>query len=111
MDEKTKKIAALNDDLRTTFNAAKGRIILTHGINGLPETDQIKIFNLVKSFNDFSEDNDPYGEHDFGKVQHNGQDVFWKFDYYDPNIRYHSEDASDPDKTVRVMTVMLANEY
>lgn len=111
MDEKTMKIAALNDGLRTTFDAAKGRIVLTSGVSRLPETDRTGIFNLVKSFNGFSEDNDPYGEHDFGKIEHNGQDIFWKIDYYDPSLRYHSEDASDPDKTVRVLTIMLANEY
>lgn len=111
MLEKTGKIAQLNDELRTTFDIAKGRIVVTQGVGGLPENDRMKIFEMVKSFNAFTKDNDPYFEHDMGKVEHNGHKVFWKIDYYDRNLQYHSEDASDPEKTIRVMTILLANEY
>ena len=111
MDETTKKIAELNDRLRTTFNPAAGRIMVTRGVGALPQEDQAKIFDLVKSFNDFSEGDDPYGEHDFGAVEHNGERVFWKIDYYDPTMQWGSADPSDPTLTVRVMTVMLANEH
>ncbi len=111
MDEKTKKIATLNDELRTTFSMSKGRVVTTPGVGNLPIEDQIKIYSLVKSFDGFSPENDPYGERDFGKVEHNGQKVFWKIDYYDRNQQCHSGDAADPDKTVRVLTVMMAHEY
>lgn len=111
MTDKTQKIAALNDELRTTFSMSKGRVVTTMGVGNLPMEDQIKIYGLVKSFNEFSPDNDPHGEHDFGKVGHNGHKVFWKIDYYDRNLEYHSEDASDPNKTVRVLTVMMTHEY
>lgn len=111
MDEKTKRIAELNDILRTTFNPAAGCIMMTSGISALPEPDQAAIFKLVKTFNNFSEDNDPYGEHDFGQVEHNGRKAFFKIDYYDTSMQWASPDPTDPSMTVRVMTVMLANEY
>lgn len=111
MDDKTQKIAALNDGLRTSFDLAKGQIYLTRGVADLPAGDRAKIIGLVRTFNQFTEDNDPYQEHDFGKVSHNGCDVFFKIDYYDPKLEYHSEDAADPEKTVRVLTIMLASEY
>ena len=111
MDDTTKAIAMLNDLLRTTFNPAAGRIVTTQGIGALPQEDQSAIFNLVKTFNDFSEDNDPYGEHDFGEVEHNGKRAFWKIDYYDTTLQWGSPDPTDPELTRRVMTVMLANEY
>jgi hypothetical protein len=32
------------------------------------------------------EDNDPHGEHDFGAFEHEGQRIFWKIDYYAPDM-------------------------
>ena len=66
----------------------------------------------VIAFDDFNADNDPHREHDFGSFELNGDKLFWKIDYYstdDPDLG--SEDPSDPAKTERVLTVMLAEEY
>jgi len=65
----------------------------------------------VKEFSDFTDDNDPWGEHDFGSFEHDGQKFFFKLDYYDNNLEFGSEDPSDPVQTTRVLTVMLAEEY
>ncbi|MDF1864393.1 MAG: DUF3768 domain-containing protein [Saprospiraceae bacterium] len=111
MSDKAQQIAKLNDELRTTFNPSAGKVVLSQGVYCLPAQDKVKIFELVQNFNDFSENNDPYGEHDIGSVDHNGNKVFWKIDYYDTNLEYHSEDPADPNKTNRVMTIILANEY
>lgn len=43
-----------------------GKVLLTCGIASLPLVQQNEVINKVKKFNDFTEDNDPYGEHDFG---------------------------------------------
>lgn len=111
MDEKTKRIAELNDYLRTTFNPAAGMVMITPGINALEEPDKLAIIGLVKTCNTFFEDNDPYGEHDFGSVMHKGNKVYWKIDYYSSDMEGGSEDPSDPEETLRVMTIMLAHEY
>ena len=56
-------------------------------------------------------DTHPYGEHDFGKIVHGHDTVFFKLDYYDLAMEFGSPDPSDAAVTTRVMTVMLAEEY
>jgi len=65
----------------------------------------------VKAFSDFSKDNDPWGEHDFGAVEIGGQKIFWKLDYYDPSLTAGSENPANEAVTHRVLTIMLASEY
>jgi len=109
MTETTKKIAHLNDLLRDTF--LTGRIVITDGINALPNDMREEIITRVREFKDFSPDNDPYGEHDFGSFELTGNKIFWKIDYYDRNYEFASENPADPKQTRRVLTIMLASEY
>ncbi len=106
----TKKIAELNDLCRMAMGVA-GRLVQTEGINDLPPAAQSAIREKVERFDDFTEDNDPYGERDFGSFEHEGQSIFWKIDYYDRTLSQGSEDPSDPAQTVRVLTILLASEY
>lgn len=100
-------IAELNDAARTSFIGC--RVVITKGIAAMDDLDGL--YAKVRAFNEFTERNDPYGEHDFGSIEHEGQTVFWKFDYYDIDLLMHSPDASDPAVTCRVLTIMLAEEY
>ena len=100
------RIAQLNDAARTTFIGC--RVVITKGIAAMDDLDGL--YAKVRAFNDFNERNDPYGEHDFGSVEHKGHAVFWKFDYYDVDLLMHSPDASDPAVTCRVLTIMLGGE-
>ena len=102
-------IATLNDKFRKSFIG--GRVMLTAGINALPADDVAEILSRVRNFNDFTTANDPYSERDFGSLNYKGQRIFWKIDYYDRNLQYLSEDPADVSKTIRVMTIMLAEEY
>jgi hypothetical protein len=101
------KIRTLNDQFRTQLRG--GQLMMTRGIAGRPDSQAI--LARVASFNDFSPDNDPYGEHDFGAFDHAGDKIFWKIDYYGPDLQSGSEDPSDPAVTARVLTIMLADEY
>ena len=62
----------------------------------------------VRGFDNFTVDNDPYGEHDFGCVAVSEEKVFWKIDYYDLTLCYGSNDPADPAQTARIITIMLA---
>lgn len=107
-DERKAIIRTLNDQLRC--NQKGGQAYLTRGIiafgNKVPN-----ILHAIAEFDDFTEDNDPHGEHDFGVIQFSGQKVFWKIDYYDSSMEYGSPDPADAGVTSRVLTIMLAHEY
>ena len=103
------KIALLNDSLRRTFSG--GKVVMTDGVAALPESDLAQLLAKVRSFDEFTNDNDPHGEHDFGSVQLAGQTYFFKVDYYALDMDGGSEDPADPAKTTRVLTIMRADEY
>jgi hypothetical protein len=109
-DTTTRTIAELNDLCRKAMGVA-GKLFQTCGIDALPAADQSAIREKVETFDAFTPDNDPYGEHDFGAFEHRGHKVFWKIDTYDRTLTKGSEDPSDPSQTVRVLTIMLASEY
>ena len=102
-------IKTLNDNFRKTFTG--GQVLLTAGINSKPVDDVANILSMVRSFNKFTPDNDPYGEHDFGSFDYKGDKIFWKIDYYDLNNKYLSANPADPNITNRVLTIMVAEEY
>jgi hypothetical protein len=103
------EIAALNDHARQTFSGC--RVFITQGINDLEQEVVRQIMHAVQAFDQFTPDNDPYQEHDFGRITVAGHTIFWKFDYYDLDLQMHSLDAADPTVTARVLTIMLADEY
>ena len=111
IDLKTSRIRHLNDEFRTILSRRLGQVMLSYGVSNLPDNEKLEVISIVNTFSDFTEDNDPHKEHDFGNFSHNGQKYFFKIDYYDPTMAYHSEDAADPAKTVRVLTIMFASEY
>lgn len=111
-NERTRKIRTLNDTARDCLcSLGTGVLVITDGVQALPEADRQTLLGKVVEFKDFNDDNDPHGEHDFGKIEHNGTDYYWKIDYYDKAREYGSEDPSDPKQTTRVLTVLRADEY
>jgi hypothetical protein len=108
--ESTTKIRALNDAFRAA-PAGRGRVFITAGIAAMAAEDQAQVMRRVHGFVDFTPDNDPHGEHDFGSFEHAGKTIFWKIDCYDREMQHGSPDPADERVTARVLTVMLAEEY
>ena len=104
-----KKIAALNDALRK--HGTGGKIMMTAGIQALGQKAVNEIINKVRAFNSFTKDNDPWGEHDCALLTVNENRIMFKIDCYDGNMQYASPNPADPAVTVRVMTILLAEEY
>lgn len=107
--EKTARIRRLNDRFRRS--GIGGDIFITPGIQELGDEGMNAVAAKVASFDQFDHDNDPLGEHDFGAFDHDGQRIFWKIDYYAPDMMSGSEDPSDVGATKLVLTIMLSAEY
>lgn len=103
------RIAELNDAFRKAGPAPGW--YLTAGVEAKGTALAIAAVAAVRSFDPFSADNDPHGEHDFGSVDVGDERVFWKIDYYDPTLTVASTEPDDPNATRRVLTIMLASEY
>lgn len=108
-DDRRERIRELNDQLR--WSGLGGRVLITQGVDALGAHAAAAVLAAVRRFDGFTPDNDPHGEHDFGSLEVEGRRIFFKIDYYDLTETMHSEDAADPDKTRRVLTIMLAEEY
>ena len=79
----------------------KNIMVITQGINAEFNDKQIAdVLTLVKEFNAFNADNDPWGEHDFGSFTYCGQKIFWKIDNY-----------AGAEHLDLILTIMFASEY
>jgi hypothetical protein len=89
-----------NDNLRKQipYVLPPNLLVVTPRIAELEDIDEV--IAKVRDFDDFNEDNDPWGEHDFGAFDHNGKRIFWKVDDYGGAEGYEL-----------VLTIMLAEEY
>ena len=108
-DERRERIRRLNDALRK--GRGQGQLMVTPGVLELANGSLPDVIALLRDYDAFSSDNDPYGEHDFGAFSYRGQKLFWKIDYYDRSLQFGSDDPANEAVTTRVLTLMLAREY
>ncbi len=103
---KTPRIRELNDQLRC--KAAGGRVLITRGIEALGADGVMQVLTAVSRFDDFTEDNDPWGEHDCAILIVDGRRIMFKIDLYEePEVK----GADGAPVTARVLTIMLAEEW
>ena len=103
------RIRVLNDNFRTTF--VGGQVVMTQGVSELPLDTKARLILAVRSFEQFTNDNDPHREHDFGSFKIDEETYFFKIDYYALDMDRGSENPADPETTTRVLTIMRADEY
>lgn len=115
MARSSQTIRDLNDRFRKGDPAIPGRVMVTQGVQALiaghEGEDDVSVLAEVRRFDTFDADNDPYDEHDFGGFEFLEKRLFWKLDYYAPDMLHGSEDPADTEQTIRVLTIMLAEEY
>lgn len=111
-----KKLARLNDQLRTNpFAQGNGIFVMSGSVGNLSDVDQIICIKSMADFKDFNSINAPCPEHDQGVFSVTLSDshqrtLFFKIDYYDPDLTSHSENKLDASKTTRVLTLGFAGE-
>lgn len=112
---RAKLIATLNDALRRNPTIrALGQVLMSSGVAARGSEFRVMVLTALARMQpkDFKKGNDPYGERDFNSFTIDGKLCLMKIDYYaKDDLRRASEDPSDPAKTTRVMTVVLADEY
>jgi len=114
MTNQTQKIRELNDAFRQGCQSVTCQIVITRSIADLleeSETAPENLMHMVRNYDNFTEKNDSHDEHHSGSFELAGYPCFWKIDYYDPTLRWGSENGADISKTRRVLTVMLADEF
>jgi hypothetical protein len=109
MTSAPERIRALNDELRIHHRG--GKIVVTVGVKALGPLLVRRLDDALAAFDEFDEDSDPHGEHDFGVVEVGGREIMFKIDYYDKTLNYLSPDPANPEVTSRVMIIMLVEEY
>ena len=114
------EIARLNDWLRDNITSpGTNRVVRTEGIAELLGDavlfrgfhKRAELLRTVRDFDQFDRNNDPHGHRDLGTFEFEGVTCLWKIDYYDLDLSAGSEDPADPFKTVRVLTIMRADEW
>lgn len=105
-------IRILNDRLRCEHDFSLGRWVVTRGVNDKGLLFVQRACRAVKEFTAFNRDNDPHGEHDAAFVEVDGERVMFKIDVFaDQKFQHGSEHPGDPQRSYRILTVLLAEEY
>lgn len=110
MKNQQSRIAALNDQFRKG-NSGLGTWVVSAGIDTLPAGQRQFLIQAVQSYDNFTEDNDPYGEHDFGIIHWEEAEYFWEIICYNKSLQQLSANPEDFNTTTRVLTLMKAEEY
>jgi len=110
-------VALQNDNFRRHLGDpsktnVKGVVHLTRSVNTLPDQEQTELYADIAAFSLFREDNDVWGEHDYGRVEARFGEFYFKIDYFENSDCEHgSPDPSDLTRTYRVMTIAAVEEY
>lgn len=110
------EIAQANDAFRAAIingghPVYQGRVVCTQGV-AAEGPEFVTMAQLqVAGFADFTEDNDPHGDHSMATVQVCGKTVWWKIDLYDAEYNAGADDPLDDEGTRRVLTLLFPSEY
>ena len=112
-------IADKNDQIRKTIaldlakrSKTPHKLFLSENVAFMAQNnfeDFTRLLRAFSAYSDFQKENDPYGEHDFGKIDQDGKVYFFKIDYLDQDLTFWADPKEND--TVHVITLMEASEY
>ncbi len=114
------EIARLNDWLRDNITSpGTNRVVMTVGIAELVGDvalfrgfrKRAELLRAVRDYDTFDRGIDPHGHRDMGSFEFEGTACLWKIDYYDRELSAGSDNPADPFETVRVLTILRADEW
>lgn len=100
---RTHQIATLNDTFRSKLDRANIYVTLELVLKGQPFLKNLlaKVSDTSKTMPTHATDN----ERSFGPVSEGGVTAEWTIDYYGLDGEQASPDPSDPEKTIRTLTL------
>ncbi|SMD16258.1 DUF3768 domain-containing protein [Rhizobium sp. RU36D] len=110
-EERTRRIRDLNDELRINGRSLNGSMVAMGQLGQEDREKIIRVYRAAAAFDEWPEGDDPYREHDFGKFDVDGESFIFKIDYYSLDEMHGSEHPEDQNTTIRVMTLMYAEDY
>ena len=82
--------------------------MMTATVSALPDDVRARAIELTRTFDNFTPDNDPHNEHDFGSFEIDDQKFIFKHGLYEePGVKGLDEAPI----VTRVLIIMLADEY
>ena len=102
--DRREKIITLNDQLRTTFKG--GRVQMTPSVYELDDRLRGRALSVLARYDKFH----PDSEHDWGTFIFAGYSFEWRIEYRGVDGSGISPDPTDPDQTLRVLTLYVIND-
>ena len=106
------RIAEQNDAFRHQQpGGGEGKWVYTSAVDSKGGAFVAACMSAVMAYDDFTEENDPYGTHEMGFMEVMGEKVWWKIDLYDRAYHGGSSAPTSLADTRRVLTILLPSDY
>lgn len=100
--KKDAAVAELND----AFRRDPYPVLISRDLVDLPDREDL--YQAVRNYDNFNEDNDPWGTHDMGFIDWHGIDTMWVIDVYNADFSEGGHPL-DPESR-RVLTICTPAE-
>lgn len=106
------RIAEQNDAFRhRREGGGQGKWVWTQAVDAEGPDFLRACVQAVEVYQDFTEENDPFGTHEMGFMEVADKKVWWKIDLYDRSYEGGSPDPTSLAATRRVLTILFPSDY